>query len=233
MWKTLYDSPLWLPILPTCVAIGVLVATALGVFGRSRLVRGYVLVAALVAAADAWLGGPWSPLPATGALSTASVVLFVIAGDLRYFLASRLGAVPLRRALLCATALAFVVPVASQLGVRVPFPHAPERVLFLAYEVGLLALVVVELRRTTRDAASRALFWFELLQYALWIAADVVLLAQLEVGHALRIVPNVLYYCAFVPYAGWALRQRFCANAQPGSLSSVRCDSPSRVPQVL
>ncbi|MEZ4253518.1 MAG: hypothetical protein R3B99_35360 [Polyangiales bacterium] len=36
--------------------------------------------------------------------------------------------------------------------------------------------------------------------YALWATADVVLLLGVELGHLLRIVPNVLYYAVFLVF---------------------------------
>lgn len=212
MWQALYDSPFWLPILPSLIALGVLGLVASRALERSRVLGAFVIGTALLAAADGWLGGPWSPLPAEGALTTASVVFFVVAGDLRYFLATRLGVLRPRAALLRATALAFVIPIASQLGIRVPFPAASPRVLFLTYELGLLVVILADSLRAPRDAASRALRRFELVQYALWASADVLLLSGIEVGYALRIVPNVLYYAAFVPFAAHVLQSRFPAD---------------------
>lgn len=217
MWQALYDSPLWLPILPSLMAVCVLVSARRGVFGQARSVQGFACGFALLAAADGWLGGPLSPLSA-GGWSTASTVFFVIAGDFRYFLAARLGKLPLGRACTRALALSFLVPVASQLCIRVPFPHLSERILFLAYELGLLVVVLLDYRRGIRDRVSRALFRFEMVQYALWVAADLLLLAKIDAGYGLRVLPNLLYYTAFVPFAAWTLRSRAGFSATPAEI---------------
>ena len=39
--------------------------------------------------------------------------------------------------------------------------------------------------------------------YALWAVADVLILAGRDVGWALRIVPNQLYYAFWVPVVWW------------------------------
>lgn len=208
MWQTLYDSPLWLPILPTLAACGMLLASARGAF-ETRSARHVAVTFALLAAVDAWLNGPWTPLPATSPWASASAVAGVILGDLRYFLIVRLGRMAFRAALLRALGLALLVPVLSQLVVRVPFPDLTPRVLFLIYELALLVLLVVEhLRRTPRDHTSRALLRFELAQYGLWVLADVLLLAHVEAGYGLRVLPNLLYYVAFAPFAAHVLARR-------------------------
>ena len=212
MWKALYDSPFWLPILPSLIALGLVGAALRGTFVRSRILTCFAVGTALLAAADGWLGGPWSPLAPDSAAATAAGVFFVIAGDLRYFLATRLGKVSPARALSRATALAFVMPLVSQLAVRVPFPQAPARVVYFTYELGMIVVVLLDALRAPRDAASRALLRYELVQYALWATADLVLLAGIESGYGLRIVPNVLYYAGFVPFAASVVRARFPAT---------------------
>jgi hypothetical protein len=56
------------------------------------------------------------------------------------------------------------------------------------------------------DAAGRAfvaaLFGYAAAYYVLWLAADVLtVVAGLDVGWALRMVPNQLYYAFWVPFA--------------------------------
>lgn len=196
MWQALYESSFWLPILPSLTALAWVVMTSLRPPRRIAYVFGGVTLLAIVL--DAWLNGAWSPL--AGGAATAAGVTFVILGDARYFLAQRLACgMPWRRAALHALALALVVPLASQLAVRVPFPDVSSRVLFLIYEA--MALVWIALDAWRHREHPRALVAFELTQYALWILADVLLLASCEWAYALRIVPNVMYYCAFVPFA--------------------------------
>ena len=42
---------------------------------------------------------------------------------------------------------------------------------------------------------------FVTVQYLLWASADVMILSGLDMGYALRLVANTLYYAAFVPFA--------------------------------
>ena len=45
---------------------------------------------------------------------------------------------------------------------------------------------------------------FVLLYYGLWAAADVILLAtRADLGFALRVVPNLLYYGGLIAAIGW------------------------------
>lgn len=45
-----------------------------------------------------------------------------------------------------------------------------------------------------------ALTGFVLGQYALWVAADLLILAGADLGFGLRLLPNALYYAAFLPF---------------------------------
>jgi hypothetical protein len=197
MWKQLYDSPWWLPILPTVATILLLVVVAVRREVLPTRARAFAVCFGVAIAVDAWCAGAWSPL--RGAAATASSVLFVWLGDFRYFFAQRLLAGErARSAAQGAAALAWMVPIACQLVVRLPFPHAPPRVLFLVYELGLLAVVSWDARRSGR---SPELARFELVQYAAWALADVLLLSGFEPAYALRVVANLVYYVAFVPFA--------------------------------
>jgi hypothetical protein len=44
---------------------------------------------------------------------------------------------------------------------------------------------------------------FEIVQYALWALADVLILSGMSWGFLLRIVPNSLYYAFFLPFVWW------------------------------
>ena len=148
---------------------------------------------------------------------------FVILGDFRYFLllehciASKpedaltgrgLGPV---RAWVPAVIVAFVVPLTST-AIREIFPGTfkdDNRNTFLLYESLFLALavvyrVVVVPRRA--PAALRGyllrLTEFELVQYALWVTADLLIIfARTDVAFLLRLAPNVMYYALFLPFA--------------------------------
>ena len=80
--------------------------------------------------------------------------------------------------------------------------------LFFVYELMLFGVVLgmqrlVYARRET-DAATaatvRKICGFVLLQYGGWAFADAVLLAGSPLGHLIRLVPNLLYYAAFLPF---------------------------------
>lgn len=178
-----------------------------------RFLRAFLALFLVEISADAWLTGGWSPLPGTWLSSHATgiAIAFVILGDFRYFLlverfappgSGRFSAAQFARAL----ALAFVVPVAS-LVLRLGLPN-DQRVTFLAYEVVFACLAtalrfVVLPRRLEPGAVRQWLLRvtsFEIVQYVLWALADVVILAGMDWGFALRLVPNTLYYAGFLPF---------------------------------
>ncbi len=135
------------------------------------------------------MNGALTPLHAP-AVKTAFALLFVLLGDFRFFYL-------LEKQLPRAVMLTFVVPV---LVVPCRLLEVEERYLWLSYEVGffLLAGVLSVLRKKPEQ---QALIRFELVQYGLWIFADLVLLRGHDVGWAIRIVPNFLYYTLFLPFA--------------------------------
>ena len=134
----------------------------------------------------------------------------MILGDLRYFvLLERFG----RRApgtawLLKAGAWSLLVPAASFAVANSLFPDN-KRVLFLIYEAmfATLAIAIRFVLLPRRHASDDNMRWmqkltgFEIVQYALWASADVVILSGHDVGFLVRLVPNALYYVAFVPFA--------------------------------
>jgi hypothetical protein len=219
MFQSLYDSIWNVPIAPWVSAALVLV-WCLSRSGRARpFAARYGAVFALSIAADGWLGGPLTPLAQGSAAATASGVVFVVAGDLRYFIAvERLvrGALD-GRALWTALGLSAIVPAASEVFRRVA-AGAELRVVFLAYEV-LFFLMVLALRARVlprrllraQDPVRRAvlaLTAFELLQYGLWAGADAVVLATAsDAGFAVRLAANFMYYTLFVPFALWQMKR--------------------------
>ena len=193
-------------------------------FALARKVGGHHGLAILFAAeivADAFFTGTFSPTAPT-ALGTPVAIAFVILGDLRFFLLVELAIRAPRapsfeglgpaRAWGAATAWAFAIPVLSAIPQKL-FPSAFTKLnaVFLVYEAMFVVLAVVlrfaVLPRRLAQASEPVRRWvfglatFELVQYALWSLADVVILAGAEAGYWLRIVPNTLYYAAFVPFA--------------------------------
>jgi hypothetical protein len=84
--------------------------------------------------------------------------------------------------------------------------------IFLVYEAMFFVLALViyaavlpkRLAGVDPDLARwvKLLTLFELMQYGLWATADVLILSGVtEPGYLLRVVPNTLYYGAFLPFA--------------------------------
>jgi hypothetical protein len=214
--KAVYESPWHSPILflVTGVVFLVILARQLPFF------RAFAVLFTVEIMADALLTGGWSPLASgPSAVASAFAIVFVVLGDFRYFLllerhAWRLSArLPLGLASLLTS---LIVPLSSMAIVKAgPAAwQASPRTLFLVYEL-LFAALAALLRLRLRGAgfarlepAHRpwitALTNFELVQYVGWASADVLLLLGAEdAGYALRLVPNVMYYALFVPFAWW------------------------------
>jgi hypothetical protein len=199
-FKVFYDSPLVATLLPCVAALAVVVWAQ----RQKHFVRVYGSVFAVAIAADAYLNGPWTFLKSGSAWATAASVTFVIVGDFRYFVVLE-HATTNRFKLLRDLAWAFVVPVTSQI-VRWTFPRIEHDELstYLLYEILFFSLAAgVRVFRVPRAASARLAkraTQFELLQYGLWIAADIGLATVgSDACYALRLAPNLLYYVAFVP----------------------------------
>lgn len=208
VWQALYDSPWHHPALAwiAVVLFGLMLAL------RQRFLVGYLMVFGLEIAADALASAPFIHLPS--GVGAVVAIFFVVAGDFRVFLLVERCAAPRGLALaggLRALGLAVLVPLASA-GIRlaVPVVAATPRLQYLAYE-GLFVVLALVLRFAIlprrlegRDAETRQwaldVMLFALVQYVLWVAADVLLLAGLMPAHAVRIVPNLMYYALFLPF---------------------------------
>ena len=93
----------------------------------------------------------------------------------------------------------------------------------MLYESGFLALCVgvsrlVLPRVLEADPARlrfvRSIFGYSAAYYALWLVADVLIVAfGLDAGWALRIVPNQLYYAFWVPFVYFGFFAGRAANA--------------------
>lgn len=173
---------------------------------RRGFFRVWGLVFAVLIVVDAYVNGALTPVRPDSGLATFFGISFVIVGDLRYFVAVEREKG--RFFLPVALVLAFIVPLLSQLvRAMVPSVAANLRTTYLAYEVlffGVLAAYYV-LRVRRLDGAARAfatkLTIFEVAQYGLWIAIDVVLLTtKRDAAYLARIVPDAMYYVAMVPF---------------------------------
>jgi hypothetical protein len=154
-----------------------------------------------------------------GLASTAIPFLFVYLGDLRVLLLLIGIARPGRRLvenLRWALRLALVVPVSAGAGFGVLwfFSEDPsQKILWMLYELGFLVLCIWLARRwlpAQREideqarGYGRAVLGYSAAYYALWLAADLVIVVLgLDLGWALRIVPNQLYYAVWVPFVYW------------------------------
>ncbi len=210
MFRVVYESTWYHPVLFWIAGIVLLVAVA----RRLPFLAAFLVLFTVEILADATLTSPWSPVPSNTRVATVVSVVFVILGDARYFLLverARLGALT-RRAWLVAFGLSLVVPALSFFPQALfPAAYADGRMIFLTYEVMFLALALglrawIPRRPWPSDADRR---WatlatnFEIAQYALWAAADVIILAGHDAGYLLRLVPNTMYYVFFLPFVAW------------------------------
>ncbi len=146
--------------------------------------------------------------------------VFVFLGDWRVLVVALAVAepeAPLGRTLGRAMAATAIVPIAT--GVlytllRWLWPEVPGQALWMIYEAGFLALCVYAARvwlprRAELEGALGAegraflgaLFGYSAAYYALWLAADVLVVAAgLDLGWAIRMVPNQLYYAFWTPF---------------------------------
>ncbi|RDV37272.1 hypothetical protein DV096_14935 [Bradymonadaceae bacterium TMQ3] len=177
----------------------------------------FIIGAVVVSAADAMITGGWSQLGGQAHPSYVGLSwFFVLAGDYRVFLLLERyrrarseswsgGAGVWWRALgwtLIASVVVGLISVSSDLF------NASARRLYLTYELVALGVVALVWRVRVLGAMppgdpvrrwlSRVAI-FVMVQYALWAGADVVILAGLDVGHLLRMIPNLMYYALFLP----------------------------------
>lgn len=220
MFQSVYDSP-WTTT--ALVAVVAAVAFALWIRRRSFLVA-YMALFTLEILLDALRAGSWSPLHLLSCpLDNQIGMGFVLLGDFRYFLLierfafgprSKPRDVTAPRAWGMATLWTVIVPLIS-LGLLHAFPARFDgtRWSFLAYELMLLVLLAaLRLRSIPRRLAAAPaavqswllrLTHFEMVQYALWALADVIILCGVDAGFALRLVPNFMYYALFLPLVGF------------------------------
>ena len=155
-----------------------------------------------------------------------SLLPFVLLGDFRVFLLV-LGVAepdrPLAGTVTRAAAWTMVVPVSAWTAHRLANALAgplPELVLWLVYELGFVGLALwwraryVPARRPIALRYLRAVLAYVALYYALWGAADALILAGFDAGWALRVIPNQLYYAFWVPVAWWLFFSRRYASAR-------------------
>jgi hypothetical protein len=204
VFQALYDSGWHHPL--ACLVATLLSLVALAV--RRPALWKLALVLQLEIALDALLTGAWSPLEMSAAPAQLLAVLFVLVGDWRwYFLLLRQG-LPRAPAAGAALAASMMVPVLAFVA-RAALPRllGSTRALLLLYEVlfALVALTAIVLIRRGADGPVKRyllrLAIFELAQYGGWAIADALIVGVGDVGYLVRVVPSLLYYAAFVPFA--------------------------------
>ena len=230
-WQQLYATELqgvWAQWLVPAVFLVFLAARGQAAGGiapsAARFVFAYSIVFALETMVDPFAGGPllrWLGV-AAGNTQTAVMVLFVLLGDFRVFLLALVlgaqdGGGRLReREVITACGWTLLVPlvaVAGEAAVRAVMANPPEQSIWIVYETAFVAMalvwrqVIVPARVRSGDAALRAylqtVWLYVAVYYALWALADVVIVAGMDGGWALRLVPNQLYYAWYVPFIYW------------------------------
>lgn len=203
--KAIYDSPWHHPFVAYAVGLVLLWLVA----RRLPFLYGYLVVFLVAILADATATGSWSPVPLGTPAYTVFSVLFIILGDLRYFVLVERVTRPkdsLARTLAFSLPIGFLIPVSTEL-MRQTLPFMQnDRVLYAVYEGAMVVLVLLLDRfrfapRAPGAELTRYVHEISLLFAGLyfgWAACDVLILAGVELGHLLRIVPNVLYYAALL-----------------------------------
>jgi hypothetical protein len=203
--KAIYDSAWHHPFVAYVVGLGLLFA----IVRRLPFLYGYLFVFLVCILADATCTGGWSPVPMGTPAYTFFSVLFIILGDMRYFvLAERVSRSDegLLRTLRFSIPLSFAIPVITEI-MRQTLPFMQnDRVLYVVYEGAMVVLVLALDRfrfapRAADPALRRYVHEVSLLfagGYFGWAACDVLILLDVEFAHVLRIVPNLVYYAAFL-----------------------------------
>jgi hypothetical protein len=154
--------------------------------------------------------------------SVAATILpfvFVLLGDLRVLLLAVGVARPerkLRQNLAWALGTSLIVPIVAGVLFTVArwiWPDVHGQVLWMIYEFAFLVLCIYLARiwvpiRVPNDpsvaAFLKAIFGYSAAYYALWWTADILItFGDLDLGWAIRMVPNQLYYAFWVPFVYW------------------------------
>jgi hypothetical protein len=213
-WTGIDQLP-WLKTYPAIAANALLFFYA--VINRPKL-RGYLIFFSLATLVDILVASKILAMPTESAQVTAEYV-FVLIGDLRYILILaflvyagaplsdlhrlRLSGAVLRPALIFTL---FPTLIVSAIGFAKPDLLSVSRHKFLAYEITFFILTVLwtyivlpqkPIKSVERNFARRAAFPV-LLFYGLWTLSDILILKGITFGHALRVIPNLLYYCGFL-----------------------------------
>lgn len=203
--KAIYDSGLHHPLV--AYVVGALLVYLIA--RQLPFLYGYLVWFVVLILADATVTGAYSPVPLGTPAYTGFSVLFILLGDLRYFVLTERVTRPedgFFRTLRFSLPITFLIPVTSEI-LRQTLPvMRDDRVLYIVYEsaMGFLVLGLDRYRfqrRPVSEAIKRYVHEVTLLFAGLyfgWAAADVLILSGIPLGHLVRIVPNVLYYAVFL-----------------------------------
>jgi hypothetical protein len=187
----------------------------------ARFVSGLTLFFAFETMIDPISTGPLLKLEILRESRAAMVIpfIFVLLGDVRVLLLAIGVARPehtLRRNLRWAFGMSLIVPIAAGAIYAIAgwlWPDIQSKVLWMLYEFGFFALCVFLARvwvpgNVTHDpdtvAFLRSIFGYSAAYYLLWFLADVlIVVGEMDIGWAIRIVPNQLYYALWAPFVYW------------------------------
>lgn len=215
--KSIYDSAWHHPFVAYVVGLVFLlvVARRVAVTRRAPFLYAYLLVFTVEILADACATGAWSPVPMDTPAYTFFSVLFIVLGDFRYFfLVERVTRLDTRveRPLLFAMCVSVVVPLVTGVMTKLIPAMQDMRVLYMVYEpaLGLIVLGLDRFRYAKSDAPAdirlfvhRVSLLFATMYFG-WAFCDLLIYNEIALGHVLRIVPNVVYYAAFLPFVFYA-----------------------------
>jgi hypothetical protein len=172
--------------------------------GLAPFVSLWVTLFTLVALLDPLATGPLARALGSRAESLLGFT-FVLLGDFRvYWLALRFRAPAQTGARAAREALALSLPAPAIAGLA-SLALGTGQAMWLTHELVSLALAFALARLAApvdprRAAFVRSALGFFAAHYALWAAADVLILAGVDAGWAVRLVPNQLYYGFLVPF---------------------------------
>ena len=194
---------------------------------HADFVRRYCLLFVIETMVDPWATGPllrwmhWNE----GPMASAVPLLFVLLGDFRVFwLVFTLARRDVNPWVAAARAVPWtlftpITAAALQAGVVRVWPDAPGQTLWLGYEIVFCGLTLALATRVPDEAPPevaglrrllRGLLIYAATYAALWATADVLILAGIDRGWGLRLIPNQLYYGLWIPlvYLGFFPRRR-------------------------
>lgn len=211
-WQSVYDSALHHPVM-AWVLSGWALLWLLTRAPRSTL-RTALLVIVAETLLDAYLTGAYTPFVMDGPAFKNAAIAFVVLGDARlWWLVERhrRADATWSGALLRALPWTLAVPLLQVAAMRLaPASFPDSRHVFILYE-GAFALLCGALLLSRHYAHAtpeggryaRQLTAIYGMQYMLWVSCDLLILNGQDWAIGLRILPNAIYYGAYVLLMGW------------------------------